>query len=210
VLAPDTGVQRWLRGVGFAGAVMKDVLVQQFGSPEDIYDRPSNMYVAGFIGSPTMNFLPATLQRQGGHWAVELSSPQGKALLPLGPVRDPGADGKEVMVGIRPRHFHPSTRADAAALPVKIKVVEPTGADAFAVVQLNDRPSTVRFPPRRLRAPGRDAMDRGGQRGRQAVRFGIAAASRGVMVLRAQPARAPGPTRVPAAHSRAPPHSCRR
>jgi ABC-type sugar transport system ATPase subunit len=132
VLAPDTGVQRWLRGVGFAGAVMKDVLVQQFGSPEDIYDRPSNMYVAGFIGSPTMNFLPATLQRQGGHWAVELSSPQGKALLPLGPVRDPGADGKEVMVGIRPEHFHPSTRADAAALPVKVEVVEPTGADAFA------------------------------------------------------------------------------
>jgi multiple sugar transport system ATP-binding protein len=102
--------------------VMRDGRVEQTGDPLELYDRPANTFVAGFIGSPAMNFLPATLRR--GHGAGHAELADGTSL----PAPDGvGADGQPVLVGIRPEHLTLASTGIAA----KVVVVEPTGADTF-------------------------------------------------------------------------------
>src|SRR5437016_941964 len=85
--------------------VMRDGIVEQIGSPLELYDAPSNLFVAGFIGSPAMNFLPGKLARNGGAAAVEAAD--GTRLDLPGKVDAP--DGTAITYGIRPEHF---VRAD--------------------------------------------------------------------------------------------------
>src|SRR5215207_10611067 len=95
--------------------VMHDGVVEQVGAPLDLYDRPANLFVAGFIGSPAMNFLKGHLQ--GGRFVSE----SGTSL----PVANPPAasDGKPIIYGIRPEPF---ILADSNGLPVDETAVEPT------------------------------------------------------------------------------------
>src|SRR4051812_14936535 len=81
--------------------VMRDGIVEQIGSPLDLYDTPNNLFVAGFIGSPAMNFLPGKLARSGGAAAVEAAD--GTRLELPGKVEVP--DGTQITFGIRPEHF---------------------------------------------------------------------------------------------------------
>jgi multiple sugar transport system ATP-binding protein len=108
--------------------VMRDGVVEQMGSPLDLYDAPANLFVAGFIGSPSMNFLPGTLRRSGPAAAVEAADGTRLELANGSTAQD----GAEIVFGIRPEHF---TRADSG-LQGRIDVVEPTGADTilFATV----------------------------------------------------------------------------
>jgi multiple sugar transport system ATP-binding protein len=114
-------------------AVMRNGRVQQVGSPKELYDRPDNLFVAGFIGSPAMNFLPATLE-------------EGKLRTPLGdlPVSDQlrrtleGAHaGRNLIVGIRPENFEdaalvsPDARRNGITFPASIDVLESMGADVY-------------------------------------------------------------------------------
>jgi len=134
-------------------AVMKDGVVQQFGSPEDIYERPSNLYVASFIGSPSMNLLPVVLRQDQGRIGIEVTSADGwRGRLDLGPARDTPLDGRNVILGARPEHFTEAQPGEAGALPVRIDIVEPTGADTFAIAQINGQRTTLRFAPKRARA----------------------------------------------------------
>jgi multiple sugar transport system ATP-binding protein len=87
--------------------VMKDGVIQQAASPEEVYNRPKNMFVAGFIGSPAMNFLNGALIEQGSevHFRadnVNVAIPEGKAKI----LREKGYVGKEVILGIRPEDIH--------------------------------------------------------------------------------------------------------
>ena len=95
--------------------IMKDGRVVQVGAPFDLYDRPSNVFVAGFIGSPSMNFLP-------GETVADGVRPDGmEVILPV-----PGATaGRRVIIGIRPEHLE---LADEG-LPARVEVVEPTGSE---------------------------------------------------------------------------------
>ncbi|MBZ9677145.1 ABC transporter ATP-binding protein [Mesorhizobium sp. ES1-1] len=99
--------------------VMHDGLIQQVGAPLDLYDRPANMFVAGFIGSPGMNFLPATVRRRVD---LEALLADGQSLsLPTGlPLKDGGA----ITIGLRPEHIR---LADGGALKGEVGVVEPLG-----------------------------------------------------------------------------------
>jgi multiple sugar transport system ATP-binding protein len=122
-------------------AVMKDGLVQQFGTPEDIYERPANLYVAGFIGSPSMNFLRAQASAAGVRLAgttVDLARAPG---LPS------QVDG-EVIMGVRPEHVRLTAAGQAGALPARVKYLEPTGADTFATLEVGEQSLTVRLTPR--------------------------------------------------------------
>jgi multiple sugar transport system ATP-binding protein len=97
--------------------VMNAGITEQVGTPLDLYDNPANLFVAGFIGSPAMNFLPGKVTAAG--IAV------GEGIhLPL-PAGNPAEAGRDVVVGVRPEHL--SVAGDG--LPVEIVVVEPTGAD---------------------------------------------------------------------------------
>ncbi|WP_411344631.1 ABC transporter ATP-binding protein [Paenibacillus sp. WLX1005] len=87
--------------------VMKDGIIQQAASPEELYNHPRNMFVAGFIGSPTMNFIRGTLSEKNGGTVfsaagLELNLPGGKAQV----LKDQGYTGKEVILGVRPEDIH--------------------------------------------------------------------------------------------------------
>ncbi|QKC90326.1 sn-glycerol-3-phosphate ABC transporter ATP-binding protein UgpC [Mesorhizobium sp. NZP2234] len=108
--------------------VMHDGLIQQVGAPLDLYDHPANMFVAGFIGSPGMNFLPATVRKGEASEAVladgqALKLPDG---LPLGA-------GDAITVGLRPEHIR---LADDGALQGEVGVVEPLGLSTQFYVAL--------------------------------------------------------------------------
>jgi sn-glycerol 3-phosphate transport system ATP-binding protein len=105
--------------------VMDNGYAAQIGSPIEVYERPATKFVAGFIGSPAMNFLPVRLSPDGN--AVELP---GDAKLPLANGGLPEHGGREVVVGIRPEHFELGEK-DVAALPFKVDHVELLGADTL-------------------------------------------------------------------------------
>jgi multiple sugar transport system ATP-binding protein len=115
--------------------VMRDGVVEQMGSPLDLYDRPVNTFVAGFIGSPAMNMVPGTARVNGGEPSVEFAN--GIAL-PL--PRDARAtDGQSVLYGMRPEHC---MVADGQGLPAEVVVVEPTGADTQLFCKFNGQEIT--------------------------------------------------------------------
>ncbi len=137
-------------------AVMLDGMVQQFGSPEDIYERPSNLYVASFIGSPSMNFLPVTIAAKDAHWTVELAGSGASVSIDLGPARGALPASGQAILGARPEHFSEAQSGDTGAFAVMVDMIEPTGADTFAFAQINGRRVAIRLPPRRLRGPGQE------------------------------------------------------
>ncbi len=123
-------------------AVMKDGVLQQLGTPDDIYSRPANTYVAGFIGSPTMNLIAGCARNMDaeGMFCIE------NANLPLHcPV------GADALLGVRPEHIALSTDSPWRGV---ISVVEPTGADTFVVVKTEAGNITVRTSPQMQTRPG--------------------------------------------------------
>jgi multiple sugar transport system ATP-binding protein len=126
--------------------VMKDGRIEQTGSPLELYDRPANTFVAGFIGSPAMNFLSGTLRLAGGAARVELGD--GTTLgVPRGAG---GADGQPVVMGMRPEHL---VLADQG-IPSQVVVVEPTGADTFIACRHHGAEFSVVFRERHDFSPG--------------------------------------------------------
>ncbi|WPC68043.1 ATP-binding cassette domain-containing protein [Rhodoferax ferrireducens] len=116
-------------------AVMKDGILQQIGTPDDIYRRPANTYVAGFIGSPTMNFIAGQIDGTGADAVFSFEG--GELRLPCPTV------GK-VTLGQRPEHIHLDPDATWRG---EVILVEPTGADTYVVVRTGVGLITVRTPP---------------------------------------------------------------
>lgn len=133
--------------------VMKDGFVQQVDSPTALYDRPNNMFVAGFIGSPQMNFINVVIEKRGedvhlvfaGH-SIKLADAKAKKL--------EGTDyiGKEVVMGIRPESMHDEDQF-LEALPdsiveAKVEVVEMLGSETLLHMFIDDISCTARVNPR--------------------------------------------------------------
>ncbi|HYR00312.1 MAG TPA: sn-glycerol-3-phosphate ABC transporter ATP-binding protein UgpC [Casimicrobiaceae bacterium] len=110
--------------------VLQDGRVEQIGTPLELYDRPANLFVAGFIGSPAMNFVRGRLHRDDGDAWVEA----------LGGVRLPalreraGSDGQEVVYSFRPEQV--TLGAEGTGVPAKILLIEPTGAATHVYCEL--------------------------------------------------------------------------
>ncbi len=107
--------------------VMHDGRIEQIGTPLELYDRPVNLFVAQFIGSPAMNVVEGTLRRAGGEAVVETADgvrwPVGQA---------PGREGQAVALGMRPEHLEIAS----GGVPAEVIVIEPTGAETELVVQV--------------------------------------------------------------------------
>ncbi len=129
-------------------AVMKDGVIQQFGTPHEIYNNPANLFVASFIGSPPMNFVPLRIRQRDGRWVGVLNSEQGSCELPLPITSDDGLRDRELILGIRPEQIGlaPAGSADFS-LAVDIEVVEPTGPDTLVVFTLNQVKACCRLAP---------------------------------------------------------------
>jgi multiple sugar transport system ATP-binding protein len=128
--------------------VMRDGRIEQTGSPLELYDSPVNQFVAGFIGSPAMNFLPGTLRLAGGAAWVELAD--GARL--DAPARAAGSDGQPVIYGTRPEHL--SLVADGHGIPARVVVMEPTGMDTFVACRHQGTEVSAVFRERHDFAPG--------------------------------------------------------
>ncbi|MBD2747393.1 sn-glycerol-3-phosphate ABC transporter ATP-binding protein UgpC [Microvirga sp. BT688] len=105
--------------------VMHDGIVEQIGAPLELYDRPANLFVAGFIGSPAMNFIKGHLQ--GGRFVAEDGTAFPVAHAPA------ASDGQPVVYGIRPEHF---MLDDTNGLPAEVAVIEPTGSETQVFARL--------------------------------------------------------------------------
>ena len=127
--------------------VMRDGYIEQTGSPLDLYDHPANQFVAGFIGSPAMNFLPGKLKREGRAAYIELHD--GTRL--DAPPRSGGADGQPVILGTRPEHL---TLAGSGGIAAKVVVMEPTGMDTFIACRHEGVDLAAVFRERHDFAPG--------------------------------------------------------
>ena len=125
--------------------VMHDGVVEQIGTPLDLYDKPDNQFVAGFIGSPAMNFLKGKMRVNG---SAAFEGPNG-VRLPIG-AAPAGADGRPAVYGIRPEHF---TIADDGA-EAEIVVVEPTGSETQVFARLGGEEVVAVFRERHQFNPG--------------------------------------------------------
>ena len=148
-------------------AVMHQGLVQQFAEPRTVYDRPANMFVASFMGSPPMNFLPAKIAFSGADSLAGPTSPSvvlaegnGEAIrLPL-PEGITKSDGRSVILGIRPENLtrfdrrHTEDTPYLGIIEAEVEVVEPTGAETMIVVRIAGKEVIARFESHAVHAVG--------------------------------------------------------
>ena len=132
-------------------AVLDDGRIEQVGTPEDVYERPATIFVAGFIGAPAMNLLPGRIVHKGNARAVELP---GGVELPILDMIDAASEGMAVTVGIRPEHLEWAAPEQPAAIEATALVVEPLGSDTLVAIALDDRDVQVRLQPKRVRRTG--------------------------------------------------------
>jgi multiple sugar transport system ATP-binding protein len=133
-------------------AVMHQGKVQQFDEPRTVYDRPANMFVAGFMGSPPMNFLPAEIAPSGGAAVVSAEGNGQGPQLPLpSEVATRVTAGRRVVLGLRPENLTrydrrwAEERQHLTTIEAPVVVVEPTGAETIVVVRIGSREVIARF-----------------------------------------------------------------
>ncbi|MDC7808094.1 sn-glycerol-3-phosphate ABC transporter ATP-binding protein UgpC [Luteimonas sp BLCC-B24] len=131
--------------------VLKDGHIQQIDTPMALYERPANLFVATFLGSPAMNVLRGTLAQAADGWHLDAG---GGITLALGDAGFPADwNGRTIDLGIRPEHLLPADGAGAALSPV-VEVVEPVGSEVFVNLRLGPSALIARLPPDRVPVPG--------------------------------------------------------
>ncbi len=142
-------------------AVMEGGEIRQFGSPQEIYDKPADLFVAGFIGSPSMNFIRAMVVTEAGATGVRLEESGMPFVLPMAAheqLLKPWI-GRELIFGIRPEQItHAATAQDADAnrygRRFTVELVEPTGPDTLIFIRINGKPVCCRVHPEQACAGG--------------------------------------------------------
>ena len=139
--------------------VMKDGLIQQVDSPQHLYDKPNNLFVAGFMGSPQMNFMDATISKKGsdvyatfGSNSVKLPEAKAKKVI------EGGYEGKTVVIGIRPEDIHDEevflSNSPDSIIEATVKVYELLGAEVNLYFSVDDTYDiTARVNPRTTARP---------------------------------------------------------
>ena len=127
--------------------VMHDGHIEQMGAPLELYDKPQNQFVAGFIGSPAMNFIPGTLKVNGS----ALVEGAGGIKLPVATAPS-ASNGRSVVYGVRPEHLTLSSPGDGA--DAEVVVVEPTGSETQLVARMAGQDIVAIFRERHDLKPG--------------------------------------------------------
>ena len=158
--------------------VMRDGLVEQTGAPLELYDHPANMFVAGFIGSPAMNFLPGTARANGARRGVEFDDGvRAAAAARRAPARRPAG-------ALRHAARASARSADDGGMPAEVVVVEPTGADTQLFCRFNGAGAHRGVPrPRHDFAPGDTIGLHARPRARASVRRRERRAARGLSAI---------------------------
>ena len=132
-------------------AVLDKGVLQQVGTPQELYDRPGNVFVAGFIGSPAMNFFEVYLD--SGSFRALVPTPKAAILTPY--------LGKKLTFGIRPEDIHvkeylPTGISVSAVIPAKVDVIELMGNELFVYLVSGEHQFLARADPRAKARPGQD------------------------------------------------------
>ena len=125
--------------------VMKDGVIQQFDIPQVLYSAPCNLFVAGFIGSPQMNFMEAQIAEENGKLYAKFE----ETVLPMTRAKSEKLKeyiGKTVILGIRPEDFMPADGKETGTITAYVDLVEPMGAEMNLYLQCNERKMVVRMP----------------------------------------------------------------
>jgi len=122
--------------------VLQNGIVQQYDTPEIVYERPANQFVAGFIGSPTMNFFPVEMHND----AAIFSNAGAPAPLDAALSARLGAAAGKGIFGVRPEHFD-VVAAESIGIPIQIKLVEPLGSDTLIHFEIAATPAIARVDP---------------------------------------------------------------
>ncbi len=133
-------------------AVMKDGEVQQLGTPQEIYDNPTNLFVAGFMGSPAMNFIPAKVVEQNGSYALELQAATPTVVPFPKPDSLKAHVGKEILLGLRPEMItepqpHKEGKEFVVTADIDVEVTEPMGADTMVLTRIQSAEVNCRCNP---------------------------------------------------------------
>ena len=122
--------------------------VEQVGTPEDVYDEPATLFVAGFMGASAMNLVPGRVEKTGADCSVLVGS-NVRLMLPTG--RFDASAGQAVTVGLRPEHFFWAPDAQNNRLEGLARIVEPLGSDTLVVFDVAGCELQARLPPRSVR-----------------------------------------------------------
>ena len=125
--------------------VLNEGVIQQIDTPMALYERPANLFVAGFLGSPAMNVLRGRLLD-----GLRLQLRNGRVLALDGAAVAQEWAGREVAVGVRPEHLQPAGEGEAVQFVATVEGIEPVGNEIFVNVMLDDAPLVLRVAPRPL------------------------------------------------------------
>jgi multiple sugar transport system ATP-binding protein len=143
-------------------AVLKEGVLQQVGTPFEIYNNPLNLFVADFMGSPSMNLISGKVSHSNGHATIMLERVDGAPIaLPPPRTADIGEliNGRSVIMGIRPEAITDLDGADrnsngVTMVDARVDVVEPAGSDTFVVTRIGGKEVTARMRAETIVQPG--------------------------------------------------------
>jgi multiple sugar transport system ATP-binding protein len=135
-------------------AVLRAGRLEQFASPHEIYNRPASRFVAGFMGSPPMSVVPATVASDGSR--IELSDGTSLPVPESQRARARSAHGRPIELGLRPEHVRPGEAREPGevALDASVEVIEPLGSETLTWLTIGGKSMTGRFPPEQGVRPG--------------------------------------------------------
>ena len=127
--------------------IMKDGFIQQIGTPQEVFSRPANLFVAGFIGSPQMNFFDVRLEKRGSGYAVVLNGVN----IPLnadmsGKLQAKGVEDRDVVLGIRPEHMSIASHDEPGAVTAAVDVTEMMGSEMHIHLVAAAKDVVIRVP----------------------------------------------------------------
>ena len=127
--------------------IMKDGFIQQIGTPQEVFDRPANLFVAGFIGSPQMNFFDGKLFKQGSKYQISV----GEAVMELSDkaqaiLTEKDTGEMDVVVGVRPEHISFASTSGSHTIASKVDVSEMMGSEVYLHVNAVGRDVVLRVP----------------------------------------------------------------
>ena len=138
--------------------LLRDGQIEQQGTPLDLFERPATRFVAGFLGSPKMNFVPAKLVEAGGAVTLEIGNGNALALPASGRARYGAAIGRDVILGIRPEHMSRAQNGlqtdGHAHLETTVELIQPTGSRTYITFALGGTSVMAEVEPHDVQKPG--------------------------------------------------------
>jgi multiple sugar transport system ATP-binding protein len=135
-------------------AVLRSGQLEQFATPNEIYNRPASRFVAGFMGSPPMSVVPATVSSDGSR--IDLADGTSLPVPQAHRAAARAAQGRPIELGLRPEHVRPgeAREPDDVAIDADVEVVEPLGSETLTWLAIGGKSMTGRFPPELGAKPG--------------------------------------------------------